>query len=150
MIIHMRHTLWTGISETNVNVITSATRTHAFNNNNNRVPVEVKSSVCVICMKYRIIILLIIIISLGQIILSYMANTSHTHAGTHPPTHHLRRPGCRCSIGRCVPNHDKVNTPFSPVPLAMNGQSVLHSNKQSHMRRGIRDSCGCFSRINKF
>ena len=34
MIIHMRHTLWTGISETNVNVITSATRTHAFNNNN--------------------------------------------------------------------------------------------------------------------
>ena len=30
MIIHMRHTLWTGISETNVNVITSATRTHAL------------------------------------------------------------------------------------------------------------------------
>ena len=30
----MRHTLWTGMSETNVNVITSATRTHAFNNNN--------------------------------------------------------------------------------------------------------------------
>ena len=36
MIIHMRHTLWTGISETNVNIITSATRTHAFNNNNNQ------------------------------------------------------------------------------------------------------------------
>ena len=35
MIIHMRHKLWTGISETNVNVITSATRTHAFNNNHN-------------------------------------------------------------------------------------------------------------------
>ena len=31
----MRHTLWTGISETNVNIITSATRPHAFNNNNN-------------------------------------------------------------------------------------------------------------------
>ena len=30
MILHMRHTLWTGISETNVNVITSATRTHAI------------------------------------------------------------------------------------------------------------------------
>ena len=29
----MRHTLWTGISETNVNFITSATRIHAFNNN---------------------------------------------------------------------------------------------------------------------
>ena len=33
MILHMRHTLWTGISETNVNIITSATRPHAFNNN---------------------------------------------------------------------------------------------------------------------
>ena len=29
MILHMRHTLWTGISETNVNFITSATRVHA-------------------------------------------------------------------------------------------------------------------------
>ena len=34
MILHMRHTLWTGISETNVNFITPATRIHAFNNNN--------------------------------------------------------------------------------------------------------------------
>ena len=33
MILHMRHTLWTGISETNVNFITSATRIHAFNKN---------------------------------------------------------------------------------------------------------------------
>ena len=30
MILHMRHTLWAGISETNVNSITSATRTHAL------------------------------------------------------------------------------------------------------------------------
>ena len=45
-----------------------------------RVPVEGKSSVCLICMKYRIIILIIIIISLGQILLSYIANTSRTHA----------------------------------------------------------------------
>ena len=30
MILHMRHTLWTGISETNVNGITSATRTRAL------------------------------------------------------------------------------------------------------------------------
>ena len=37
-----------------------------------RVPVEGKSSVCVICMKYKIIVLIIIIISVGQIILSYM------------------------------------------------------------------------------
>ena len=34
MILHnMRHTLWTGISETNVNFITSAKRIHVFNNN---------------------------------------------------------------------------------------------------------------------
>ena len=38
-----------------------------------RVPVEGKSSVCVISMKYRIIILIIIIISLGKILLSYIA-----------------------------------------------------------------------------
>ena len=42
MIIHMRHTLWTGISETNVNIITSATRTHAFNNNNNMIQVLIE------------------------------------------------------------------------------------------------------------
>ena len=35
-----------------------------------RVPVEGKSSVCVICMKYRIINLIIMIINLGQILLS--------------------------------------------------------------------------------
>ena len=67
---------------------------------------------------------------------------THTHA--HTPTH--RRPGCRCSMGRCAPSHDEVSAPFSPVPLAMNGRSVFQ-NKQSRMRRGIRDSVGCFSRI---
>ena len=35
-------------------------------------------------MKYRIIILIIIIKRLGEILLSYMANTSHTHERTHP------------------------------------------------------------------
>ena len=43
-------------------------------------------TVCLICMKYRIIILIIIIKRLGEILLSYMANTSHTHALTQ----------CRC------------------------------------------------------
>ena len=47
-----------------------------------RVPVEGKSSVCLICMKYRIIFLIIIIISLGQILLSYIANTSRTYGQT--------------------------------------------------------------------
>ena len=37
---------------------------------------------CLICMKYRIIILIIIIISLGKISLSYIANTSRMHAHT--------------------------------------------------------------------
>ena len=52
-----------------------------------RVPGEGKSSVCLICMKYRIIILIIIIISLGEILFSYIANTSRTHALTRARTH---------------------------------------------------------------
>ena len=40
-----------------------------------------------ICMKYKIIFLIIIIISLGQILLSYIANTSRTHARTDARTH---------------------------------------------------------------
>ena len=48
---------------------------------------------CLICMKYRILILIIIIISLGQILLSYIANISrahthaHMHVGAHTHTH---------------------------------------------------------------
>ena len=38
MIMHMRHSLWTGISETNVDVITSATRTHPLPINKNGYP----------------------------------------------------------------------------------------------------------------
>ena len=56
-----------------------------------RVPVWKKSSVCLICMKYRIIILIIIIISLGKISLSYIANTSRTHACTHARAHSRKR-----------------------------------------------------------
>ena len=48
------------------------------------VPVGGKSSVCLICMKYRIIILIIIIKRPGEILLSYIANTSRTHSRTHP------------------------------------------------------------------
>ena len=51
------------------------------------VPVEWRSSVCLICMIYRIIILIIIIISLGQILVSYIANTSRTHAHARAHTH---------------------------------------------------------------
>ena len=88
-----------------------------------RVPVEGKSSVCVICMKYyRIIVLIIIIISLGQII-SYMANTSRTHgvarmyarvhtharAQAHPPPSPSR---VSLFNGRCAPNHDEDTPSF--------------------------------------
>ena len=41
--------------------------------------VQGKSSVRLIFMKYRIIFLITIIISLGQILLSYIANTSRMH-----------------------------------------------------------------------
>ena len=60
-----------------------------------RVPVEGKSSVCLICMKYRIIILIIIIINLGQILLSFIANTSRTHALIHARTHAYTRTHAR-------------------------------------------------------
>ena len=43
-----------------------------------RVPVEGKSSVCLICMKYRIIILIIIIISLDKILSSYISHITRT------------------------------------------------------------------------
>ena len=73
-----------------------------------RVPVEGKSSVCLICMIYKIIFLIIIIINLGQILLSYIANTSRTHASmhprahTHPNTHTPPLPD-RYSMGLCQP-----------------------------------------------
>ena len=62
-----------------------------------RGPVEGKSSACLICMKYRIIIVIIIIISLGQISLSYIENTSRTHA-------HIHRRGFQVSSVRWRPN----------------------------------------------
>ena len=40
---------------------------HVFVIGTRPVPVEGKSSVCLICMKYRIIMLIIIIISIGKI-----------------------------------------------------------------------------------
>ena len=70
-----------------------------------RVPVEGKSSVCLICMKYRILILIIIIISLGNIILSssYIANTSRMHARMHIRAH--------------ARGHTRAHTHTPPSPL---------------------------------
>ena len=108
-----------------------------------REPVEGKSSVCLISMKSRIIILIIIIISQGQILVSYIANTLRAHvrtrAGTHvrtracthartpihahthahtlartgPPTHRRHHPGCRCYTGSVRPTMTKICPHFA-------------------------------------
>ena len=98
---------------------------------------------CAISMKYQPGSNIIIVYCISHLACTHAC----THVHTRTPTHHRRRPGCRCSMGRCAPNHDEVNAPYSSVPLAMNGRSVLHSNKQSHWRLGIHDSFGCFSPI---
>ena len=56
---------------------------------------------CLICMKYRIIILIIIIISLGKISLSYIANTSRTHAHTRSRTRTHPSPPTTVAV-RCI------------------------------------------------
>ena len=78
-------------------------------------------------MKYRKIILIIIMISLGQILLSYIENTSRTHARTHARTHthaHTRAHAhttttiaVQVAAVRWVgePNHDEVNSPFIQI-----------------------------------
>ena len=81
---------------------------------------------------------------------------THTHARTHISTH--SRTGTPTAVTVQVvavrwvavrPTLTKLTRPFSPVPLATNGRSVLHSNKHSRVRRVIRDSFRCFSRIKK-
>ena len=62
--------------------------------------------------KYRIIIQIIIIISLCQILLSYIANTSLAH--THTPTHRRRRSGCRCSMDRWRPTMMELRQGSTP------------------------------------
>ena len=63
---------------------------------------------CLISMKYRIIILIIIIISPGQISLSYIANTSRTHAHTWYAHTHTHRRTFRLSLfdGSVAPTRD--------------------------------------------
>ena len=113
--------------------------------------------VCVICMKYRIIALIIIIISLGQKLISCFANTSHTlththaHALTHTHTHtrarahthRRRRSGCRCSMGRGSPTVPQL-TPLFEVSPAIDGLSLVQSNKQWRRRHGFREFLGVF------
>ena len=67
-------------------------------------------------MKYRIIILIIIIISLGKISLSYIANTSRTHA-------------CTCTHSRCAQSV-RHGWAHRFRRWRDNGRSVIHWNKQ--------------------
>ena len=77
-----------------------------------------ESSVYAISMKYRKIILIIIIINLGKILWSYITNTSRTHACSH--THSRTRTYHPTTIAILVvavrwvgaPNHDEVNPPL--------------------------------------
>ena len=89
----------------------------AFCINARRVPVEGKSSLCLICMKYRIIILVIIIFSLGQILLSYIGNTSRTHARarTNARTHARKhaRTHARTHAREHTHTHTHTHTPPS-------------------------------------
>ena len=101
-----------------------------------QVPVEGKSSVCVICMKYRIIISIIIIISLGQILSSYIANTSlATCAHTHVTANVVD--------GSLAPNRDAVNVHFWRV-VGDQWPVAGSFNKQSRGRHSVREFLGVF------
>ena len=97
---------------------------------------------CLICMKYRIIILIIIIISLGEILLSCIANTScmHARACTHTHTSPFR------FDGSVAPKRN--GGPFSPVPLAFMASSWVI---QINTRAGdpISPTFWIFSRLKK-
>ena len=76
---------------------------------------------CVIYIKYRLTILIIIIISLAQILLSYIANTSHTHThvrtwarkNAHTPSWRRHHSGCRCLMGRWRPTVTELKPLFA-------------------------------------
>ena len=112
--------------------------------NTSQVLVEGKSSVCLICMKYRIIILIIIIISLGQILLSYIANTSRTHARTHARSHartnarmhactHARTHACTHA---CTPERTHAH-----APARTNAHTHTHTHTYRRRRIAIRWVC---------
>ena len=112
------------------------------------IPVEGKSSECLICMKYWIIILIITIISLGQTFYR-IANTSRmhtrsraythartrvrTHARAHTCTHTaviVRRTGYRYSVS---PNHD------GPLRLRQCRSLAIQMNTRMHWRPNSSD-----------
>ncbi len=96
-----------------------------------------------VCDLYEII-LIVLIISMGQILLSYIADTSRTHARAHARAHtHTPPSPFRLSLfdWSVAPNREGVN---APVPRAINGRSLLHSNKHSRGRPGFAEVFGVF------
>ena len=83
-------------------------------------------------MKYRKMILIIIIISIytGQILLNCILQThhGHTHACTDARTHAHTSPPPSLWMGRCAPFMMELTPPFRR--WRDNDRSVLHSNKQ--------------------
>ena len=111
------------------------------------------------CDLYEIILIIIIII-LGQILLSYIANTSRTHARTHACMH--ARPYARTLAhthlslfmlslfdGSVTLNCDGVNANFRRFSWrSMAGRCIIQINTCAGATRFPR-GFGCFSRINK-
>ena len=96
-----------------------------------RLPVEGKSSVCLICRKYWIIISIIIIISLGHILLlSYITNSSRTYAHTRS----------------CMREHTYTHTVVATVqvsairwrPTVAARSAGIHSRQQGHSNKHTR------------
>ena len=90
-----------------------------------------------ISMKYRKMILIIIIISLGIVLLSYIANTSRTHILVHTLT---PSPFWLWHVD------DEVNAPFSP---ALNDRSSCFIQINSSVCDAVFAIVLCFLRIKK-
>ncbi len=90
-------------------------------------------------MKYKIIILIIIIISLGQILLSYIENTSRTHAHARAPTYTHTAEPFRLALcdGSVAPKRDGT--------FRWQQWASLHSNKHMRGRSGFPRFCVFFA-----
>ena len=119
-----------------------------------RVPVEGKSSVCVICMKYRIIVLISIIISL--VFLQTHHTRTHTLAHAHTSAHARAQAHTHTAVAVQViavlwvvaPNRGGVNAPFRRFRRrSMAGRRSIQIKLAlaTRFHRGF----GCFPRIKK-
>ena len=91
------------------------------------IPVEEKSSECLICMKYRIIIV-IIIISLGHI--CYRVLQTH-HACTHARVHTLTCAHARANTRAHTRAHTK---PSPPSPSAAQAIAIHRRSRDRQLR----------------